>query len=354
MSQTGKKFLFSLLLALCLFLPPVRKCAAAGGIGLLCAGICARPIAWLEGQGAPRWLGTLFVLGGALTLLGAGVVLSAARLFQGLEEMTGLFSDFPSLFQRLITLAGKIPGAAGTLLAGLLEQLSQQSSVFSEHLAEELASSGTKFLSALPEKLFFLFIAVLLGFYAAADWEGLKKQLLSLVPEDWSKAVRSGLHSLREGALGWLKAQGKLMLLQFGLLSAGLLVLRVRGAVLAGALVAVADALPLFGSGIILVPWAGILWLTGKAGQGLGMLLLWLGSWLLRTILEPKMVGNQAGSTPFFTLLSMYLGLLLVGFWGLIAAPMILAAGMRLRKNIKKNVPLSESQNSFQKSVKKK
>lgn len=130
--------------------------------------------------------------------------------------------------------------------------------------------------------------------------------------------------------MGWLKAQGKLLLVQFPVLAVGLLVLGMPGAAPVAALVCAADALPLLGCGVILLPWAGMLWLEGEALSALGMAGLWLALWLLRTVLEPRFVSTQAGAIPFFTVLAMYLGLMLFGFWGLIAAPVTLAAGTRL------------------------
>ncbi|MCD7928920.1 MAG: AI-2E family transporter, partial [Clostridiales bacterium] len=140
---------------------------------------------------------------------------------------------------------------------------------------------------------------------------------------------------LNAGALGWLKAPGKLLLIQVPVLAVGLLALGVPGAVPAAALVCAADALPLLGCGVILLPWAGLLWLEGKTLSALAMVGLWLALWLLRTVLEPRFVSTQAGTSPFFTVLTMYLGLLLFGFWGLIAAPVTLAAGTRLLRERK-------------------
>ena len=45
---------------------------------------------------------------------------------------------------------------------------------------------------------------------------------------------------------------------------------------------------------------------------------------MVRTILEPKLLGNRIGLHPLATILSMYLGLRLGGFGGLILAPITL------------------------------
>lgn len=330
MSQSRKKFLFCFSAALILFLPPLRRCAMAAILALLTAAVAARPIQFLENHRLPRWLGVTVVLGGAAAALAALLVCAAERLCGAVGSLADLFPDFPALFQHLIALAQAVPGPVGQVSVRLLTSLSEQSAQLPARLTAYGARMSARMLATLPDKLFFLLIGLLASFYAALDWPALRRRLLYLVPDDWSRHCYAGLRSLRRGAAGWLKAQGKLVLIQFAVLASGLLLLRIRGAVLAGALIALADALPLFGCGVILLPWALLVWLEGRGTQAAGLLLLWLAVWLLRTVLEPRFVGQQAGADPFFTLLAMYLGLLSFGFWGLIAAPVVLAAGTQL------------------------
>ncbi|MCD8007831.1 MAG: AI-2E family transporter [Clostridiales bacterium] len=336
MSQGKKKGCLCLFLALAVCFPAVRRCVWAALFALFAASAAGTPGGWRAGKRLPRWLGVAVVLGGTLVLLAGALGWAAVRLCCVVDGLTGLFPDIPSLLTRLEALAGRLPGSVGNLAAGLVQLLSQSSSDLAQRMTAWAARLSANLLSALPEKLFFLLICLLAAFYAARDWPRLRALLIDLLPEDWTRPALAGLRSLKAGALGWLKAQGKLLLVQFPVLAVGLLVLRMPGAVPAAALVCAADALPLLGCGVILLPWAGLLWLEGETLGALGMVGLWLALWLLRTVLEPRFVSTQAGTSPFFTVLAMYLGLLLFGFWGLIAAPVTLAAGTRLfreRKN---------------------
>ncbi|MFQ9916388.1 MAG: AI-2E family transporter [Flavonifractor plautii] len=71
---------------------------------------------------------------------------------------------------------------------------------------------------------------------------------------------------LREALGGWLKAQGLLMLITFGELAAGFLLLRVELSLLLAGLVALVDALPVFGTGTVLLPWAVLALLGATCG----------------------------------------------------------------------------------------
>ncbi len=263
-------------------------------------------------------------------LAAAALVWAAVKLCCVIDGLTGAFPDIPALLTRLESLAGMLPGSVGNLAVGLVGLLRQSSADWVAQMTTYAAQLSGTLLAALPEKLFFLLICLLSSFYAALDWPRLRTLLQKLLPEDWSRPTLAALRSLKIGALGWLKAQGKLLLVQFPVLAVGLLLLNVPGAVPVAALVCAADALPLLGCGVVLLPWAGLLWLEGAAMRALGMAGLWLALWLLRTVLEPRFVSTQAGTSPFFTVLAMYLGLLAFGFWGLIAAPAALAAGIQL------------------------
>ena len=125
---------------------------------------------------------------------------------------------------------------------------------------------------------------------------------------------------------GWLKAQGKLALVTCGVLAAGFLLLRIPYGVLWAVPVALVDAVPMLGTGVVLIPWALVVFLQGKTMLGIGLLLLCAVSMILRRVLEPKMVGEQLGLDPLLTLVFLYAGYRFWGFTGMILAPLLAAA----------------------------
>ena len=84
--------------------------------------------------------------------------------------------------------------------------------------------------------------------------------------------------------------------------------------------------LPVIGIGFILIPWAVISLFQGNRLLGFGLLLLYLAINLLRSLLEPKLVGKSIGLPPLVTLLSIYAGLQLFGIAGLLMPCLVLAA----------------------------
>ena len=65
-----------------------------------------------------------------------------------------------------------------------------------------------------------------------------------------------------------------------------------------------------------------MVFLQGKSPAGL--LVLYGLTWLIRTALEPRLMGNEAGVPPLLSLAAMYAGFRLLGVWGLLLAPALL------------------------------
>ena len=64
--------------------------------------------------------------------------------------------------------------------------------------------------------------------------------------------------------------------------------------------------------------------------RGLGLLGVYALVWLIRSVLEPRLVGNELGLDPLVTLLSMYAGYKLFGLIGMILSPVVAVCAIRL------------------------
>ena len=84
------------------------------------------------------------------------------------------------------------------------------------------------------------------------------------------------------------------------------------------------DALPILGSGSVMVPWAVIEALNGDLKLGVAIIVLWIIMSLVRQVLEPKIVSGRIGIHPIFTLIAMYTGFKVIGVMGMIVGPIAL------------------------------
>ena len=303
-----------------LLLPPVRHTALAAALALLGAWAQRKRVAALERRGFPRWVGAALCTFGAAAAAAAllGVLLWSA--WTALGQALSALPDLNSLFTSLEGLAERLPSALEPMGRRAVMELERRSAQLPGQLTLWAARTSARILSQVPEKLFFLFLVTLSSFYAAVDWPQVTAAFTRFLPEEWVKQLRSALTGLGDGLCCWLAIQGRLMAVQYLVLTGGLAVLGQPSPGAAAALAAVSDALPLLGTGAVLLPMSLLASLRGEAGRAVGLMGLCLLCWLLRTVLEPRMVGRQAGISPFFTLLALYLGLQCGGLAGMVGA----------------------------------
>lgn len=138
----------------------------------------------------------------------------------------------------------------------------------------------------------------------------------------------------------YLRAEGLIALIQALLCSIMLRLLQSPYFLPLALLIGIVDALPVFGSGTILVPWAVIRLLLGDIKMGVGLLLLWGLCTLNRQLLEPRLLGQKLGISTLLTLFLMYVGYQLFGLFGFILGPV----GYLIGKEIYTSLSLQNSQ----------
>ena len=84
------------------------------------------------------------------------------------------------------------------------------------------------------------------------------------------------------------------------------------------------DALPILGTGTIMIPWIVISVLNNDVKLAVALGCLYLIVMISRQLLEPKIVGKNIGIHPIFTLIAMYTGFKIIGVIGMFVGPIIL------------------------------
>ena len=126
---------------------------------------------------------------------------------------------------------------------------------------------------------------------------------------------------LRYSAVAYLRTQGIIMLITAVLCTLGLVLIKNPYALLLGLAIALLDALPVLGSGMILLPWSIVLFFQKNYIPGAILLTVFVLCVILREFLEPKLLGKGIGIRPLYTLISMYLGIRIFGVAGFILGP---------------------------------
>ena len=154
-------------------------------------------------------------------------------------------------------------------------------------------------------------------------------QLEHHLPETWVKRIGIHLKAIVKSIGGYLKAEPILVVISFFISLVGLYIFyflswNIQFPLIIALGIAFVDALPIFGSGTVMIPWAGFLAFTGDMKLAIGVFALWCVMSVVRQLIEPKIVSGQIGIHPIFTLIAMYTGFKFIGVWGLLLGPIIL------------------------------
>lgn len=264
----------------------------------------------------------LFILSGLVFFLIQFLMHEAEQLSALLPELVLAASGYISSFvTRIKGLTGNLPQGASDALSSWAENLLNSGGTFATGLYEKVFSLVSGFLSSLPDHLLFLLTLLLSCYFSAAELPRIRELMTLHLPQDFLRQCRSILASGKSVLSGWFRAQFKLMGVTFLVLLPGFLLLGIELPFLFALGISLLDALPLLGTGIILLPWSLFSMISGELQRGIGLIVIYGIAALLRNVLEPKFLGDQMGISPLISLLSLYAGYRLSGFWGMLLLP---------------------------------
>lgn len=119
----------------------------------------------------------------------------------------------------------------------------------------------------------------------------------------------------------WLKTQAAIMLITMAICTVGLFLIGNPYCIMLGIGIGLLDALPIFGTGTVLIPWALFSLINRQWVYGVSLIVIYIICYFFREIMEAKIMGGKVGLTPLETLVSMYTGLQLFGLLGFILGP---------------------------------
>ena len=262
----------------------------------------------------------------------------AAQAYELLLQLPELYAqNLAPLFQRLGdwfygAFSRFSPDATpppGSFYQSVSDAVRQAAVDASSHLVGWCAGFAAK----LPMLLLAALFTVMISLFTASSYRQVVKFLYGLIPEGFQERFEGMQRFFRETVWQLARAYTIILAATFTQLAAGLWLLGFSYVLPIAVCITLLDILPLIGSGTILVPWALILFATGDAVGGGGLLCLFGIITVVRNILEPRVVGKQTGLNPIATITAMYAGLQIAGFWGLFLGPVAVLAARFFRES---------------------
>ncbi len=263
---------------------------------------------------------TVALIGTGLYYLIVTIIRQCVDLYYRLPELYNTFLEqYAPLIERISGFYEDLPADTKSMIDSFLQNIPNQLANFIQPVTRFAAGVTT----SLPSVLIFTVVMMMSAYFMSADKRMMPNILRKITSEAVYERIRQTKAQMFRALGAYFKAQLIILSVVFLILSLCLNIAGVDYAFLFALCIAIFDALPIFGSGAVLIPWSLIALIGGEIRLAVTLIITYGIIILTRQLIEPKLVSVQIGVHPLATLLAMYVGLRLFGIIGLILGPVI-------------------------------
>ncbi len=179
-------------------------------------------------------------------------------------------------------------------------------------------SKVSSLASSLMDFLVYAILTILASYFMTVEKDHFTKLLQEKTPAGvqriWDKIKKIFIRAIG----GYFKAHFQIMIVIFFITVIPFAFMGISYSGLLAVVIAIVDFLPFFGAGTVLVPWAVYRLVTGSYTYAAILFVIYVVVLIVRQALEPKLIGDNIGTSPFETLVFMLVGYRLAGMLGLI------------------------------------
>lgn len=212
---------------------------------------------------------------------------------------------------------------------GILESIQDTS----RHILESTVAGTASMISRTGSFFLRLFTFFLAWYFITSDYTYLNE----VVQKNLNEKVKETYLLLKTSIItafgAYFKAQFTFALFAFVFMFVALTLYGQQYSFLLALFLGFIDLLPIIGTIAVLLPWGIFEFLAGDLNKGLFLIIIGIVYFLIRRLIEPKVMGNHTGLHPLLALMSIYLGLQLLGVWGAILGPIIFMLVISIAKS---------------------
>lgn len=263
-----------------------------------------------------------------------GIITVSAILIT--SEITNLLSDFPKFGNDIFKSVENVSRFLKLEDVNVSDDVKQ----FVINTTNEVLGKGLGYLKGflinflnlitrIPSFIVYFIITILATYFITTDRILLLDDIEQRIPKKWIRNANNNFQSVISVLGKFLKAELTLVCISFVIVLIGLYVfeflgMNVKSPFLIALGIGFVDLLPILGSGTVMLPWGIALIILGDVTLGVSVLGLLFLITVVRQVLEPKIVSNNLGIHPLYTLIAMYIGFKISGVLGLLFGPIIL------------------------------
>lgn len=256
----------------------------------------------------------------------AGTITEASGILDNLNDnMKNITSTISSFMESFKFDSIKIPGQIKDIIQNTFSNIVGEGT----NIAQEWLTKIIDTVKHIPQIMIYIGITILATYFVCVDKMYILDQMEHHLPRNWVTKVGYKLRKVISSLGGYLKAESILILISFIIVLVGLLIfnfigMNVKYPLMMALVIGFVDALPILGSGTVMIPWAVISASYGDIKLAIALIILYVIIIVVRQLIEPRVVSSHIGIHPIFTLIAMYTGFKIMGVIGMFVGPIIL------------------------------
>jgi sporulation integral membrane protein YtvI len=282
-----------------------------------------------------RVYSSITVLTGIVILITLLILVAGNRLYHELADLT---IAFPALYENsMLFVSNQIDNIERYIqlnpeIQNAIKSSSQEILAYTQVFVKNGSQALLSFLGALPGLMIDIMVLTIATLLTSMSFPTIKEWLFHRFKEPLASKVRIVTSELGSALIGFIRAETILLSVTAVVVIIGLLIIGNDYAFTLGMLTGLMDLLPVIGPGVIFIPWAIFVFVSSGIWAAIKILAVYAVAAVIRQSLEPKIMSHNIGLHPLPTLISMYVGLNLLGAAGVIIGPTLIVIYEACRK----------------------
>ena len=267
-----------------------------------------------------------------------------------------LYSELGGILDFLSKNIGNITGSIEDMLSGLSDSISSSNAFrnsgikesfisgiensFSDYLVSMLTEIVEKIPSVLasiiqfvPKTLIFFAIFITSAYYFSLDYHKIRRNFLGIFSAKWKEFVISFKNEFLKTVGKYARAYLLILFITFIELFIGFSAIGIKYSFLLSLFISLVYILPILGTGTVIIPWAIVSMFQNNYYIASSLLFLYVIITVVRQFIEPKIVGSFIGLHPLVSLMAFFLGLQLLGVFGMFLFPITIIIFKRMKED---------------------
>ncbi len=241
------------------------------------------------------------------------------------KELPTVLNNMPDIYQivneKIYNFITAAPLDVQTYLTDAVDSVFAKLSELPVALSSKLLDFVSSAISFAPNAILFIATYAISVIFISISFPDIKKFIIRQIPYKAHAKLREIKNGLLATMGQWLRAELILMFITFIELTVFFMILGIDYAALLAVVTALVDALPVLGVGTVLIPWAIVELLLGNGRLAVSLVVIYCAVVIIRSFLEPKILGSHIGLPPVVTLIAVYVGYACAGIFGMIMFP---------------------------------